>query len=196
MVAAKRVVVWLLVLVGLLSWTGSISGGDLPVEGSQEKVAQTFLKNAQTAKSGTDDVAAKVSALNEIKRIQSQLGGSVLKGSSLLGENADPLSNFDASVRKRLGLPVKPPQENSSSKRPASKVVQTLRDQVTKLDSIANDIEHLREYEHADALRETAKQLRTIARQLDVGADPSKSSSVQASVVDRSVDPTPELRTR
>ena len=192
-------VVWFVGVLGLLTWTAPIAGGDpkpdvaspssdlaipsfdLAIPSSDESVVPELFKLDAAASDGSEiDVASKESAFNEIKQIQQRLGGSVLQGSTLMNESSEPLANFDTHVREQLGLPPLKvtPDTNSEDqtslklgfldgKRPESKLVRTVREQVTKLDSIANDIESLRAYAQADELRETAKKLRLIARELD-----------------------------
>lgn len=174
---------WFVVVLGLLAWTAPISGGDPKKDAvSQSTNESTFFSLPKFEKpldAPEMDVMSKEVAFNEIKEIQQRLGGSVLQGSTLNEASQRP-GNFDAHVREQLGLPPQKaaPTTKSNdtstfnlglpdSQRPESKIVRTVREQVMKLDSIANDIESLRAYAQADALRETAKKLRLIARELD-----------------------------
>ena len=108
--------------------------------------------------------AANEEVLAELKRIRRKLGGSVLQG-SLLDNSVLPIDEeSDSGMRKVLGLPeaIQPDGHMTSHQ-----VVKSLRVHCTRIDLIANEIESLRQYDNADQLRDTARQLRLIARQFD-----------------------------
>lgn len=192
---------WLVIAVAVLAWTAPISGVDsIPDEShpdrpSPKKLQLDELPAQPIAESATQlppfgadstpvdpelDMASKESAFAEIKQIQQRMGGSVLQGSTLMGEADSPFANFDAHVREQLGLPELPSAKPESARpdkspllgltdtRPESEIVQDLRQQVANLDTIANEMESLRAYTHADRLRKAANELRQIARRLDV----------------------------
>jgi hypothetical protein len=116
---------------------------------------------------------------------------SVLAGASLNDVKGDPSNGFDSSVRAHLGLPAVPvspdsslgPASSQSSKSPrtqrmsALEMVASLRKESRSLSTLANDLEGLRQYAHADALRATATKLRLIARQLDIVPESKRSGA-------------------
>jgi len=92
--------------------------------------------------------------LNDLSRIRKQMGGSVLSGSSLDRPSEHLLPSTDELI-------------------PADKfagLVKTLRDHSSTLDRIANEIEPTKQYGNADQLRNTANELRKLARQFDTDA--------------------------
>ena len=101
------------------------------------------------------------SQLLEIQKIRSQLGGGVLKGTLL--DDGTTSGIFESKIRSAMGLPPAPKQPADTN----DVMVRKLRMHCARLDRIANAIEELREYRNADALRESAGELRQIARQLD-----------------------------
>lgn len=124
--------------------------------------------------------------LNDLSRIRQQVGGSVLRGSSLEDGKSNPDKAFKAGVRTLLQQqpPVVPQQEENVISEPfrappehigpspartyvESQAVKQLRQQCEKLDRIANDLEHLQFYGRADEVRASASALRLIARKLD-----------------------------
>lgn len=121
--------------------------------------------------------------LDDLARIRKQMGGSVLSGSMLDDEGKDSDSAFqsgvqsllegaeaqDRSVRPpRFNQPLDtPPKSDDSTRSPQDRFISTLREQGSKLDRIANELEKLKQYEHADELRESAKALRELARSID-----------------------------
>lgn len=107
--------------------------------------------------------------LAELKQIREKLGGSVLRGSLL--DNRAPSDDVesDSELRSLLGLPESKP--TLSGPRTAREIIVLLRKHSARIDRIANGIESLREYKNADELRDTARELRMIARQIDVPKD-------------------------
>ena len=99
--------------------------------------------------------------------MRDEVGGSVLRGTVLEVEPDEAKAEFDRSLRKVLGLPPDEvaDQERQSPRKTPQEIVKILRVHGVHLDRIANDIEELKQYRHADQLRETARQLRLIARQ-------------------------------
>lgn len=133
-----------------LSFATTISGSDpQPADDSLAQAGSQLEREA---------------ALKDISRIREQLGGSVLKGSILEPAGKNQLI-FDTGLRSELGLPLQ--TSPSVATRSKSEMIKSLRTHCAKLDEIANHIETLREYEHADALRESAADLRLMARQMD-----------------------------
>ncbi len=104
--------------------------------------------------------------LDDLSRIRQQMGGSVLKGSSL---NSDDVDGSFKSDLKRLMFPNSPREPADTKQTQTSRLVQTLREQSTNLDRIANEIEPTKQYDHADQLRTAANELRKLARQFDKG---------------------------
>ena len=125
--------------------------------------------------------------LDDLTRIRQQMGGSVLGGSSL--DDPDAGRAFQANLQTLLSQPDPPstppwsgplaaprPTSNGDTLFPfpsqenhkSPPVVVTLRQQSEQIERIANQLERIRQYLHADALRGSAKTLRELARSLDM----------------------------
>lgn len=130
--------------------------------------------------------------LDEIEKIRNQLGGGVLKGTSLQAAEDD--HTFDESVRRilqsknaqpatwnieqspvsrsklngpKVATPNTTSPHSSVSNRSPRQIVELMRTRSVQLEAIANQIETLREYDKADQLRNIATDLRILARQFD-----------------------------
>ena len=124
--------------------------------------------------------------LDDLTRIRQQMGGSVLGGSAL--DDDDAGRAFQANLQTLLRQPdppnagqgantllgrTPPPAGDTLFSTPphaplkAPPVVPTLRQQSEQIERIANQLENIRHYQHADALRASAKTLRELARSLD-----------------------------
>lgn len=116
--------------------------------------------------------------LRDISNIRRKLGGSVLKGSVL--DAGDLESDFQNEVGEMIGIPDAGKRLVATKKMAFPDVVKKLRTHSSELDRIANEIEPLREYNNADHLRNTANELRQIARQFDTQPAAKKSSAKPA----------------
>lgn len=105
----------------------------------------------------------------ELLELRKSIGGSVLRGTSLAPSPEAAEREFRDTLKRTVNKnsPALPPDLNRSDAADPPASVVTLRLQGSKLDRIADAIEQLREYAHADALRESADTLRNLARQLD-----------------------------
>ena len=143
------------------------------ISGSDPKPTPPNPTNATTS-------LDKETTLQDISRIREQLGGSVLKGSILASPDGNRSFDFEAGLRSELGLPKLPPRKfDAKSNRPKAEIIKSLRKHCAKLDEIANHIETLREYEHADSLRLSAEDLRMIARQMDTRHAPKRQTDAR-----------------
>ncbi len=110
---------------------------------------------------------AGAEVLRELVKLREEVGESVLSGTVLEASPEESRAEFARGVRKVLGLSedtlVK--QNRAAGTKTPQEIVKTLRAHCVHLDRIAREIEELRQYDNADQLRETAQQLRLIARQ-------------------------------
>lgn len=128
-------------------------------------------EDASTKNASTKNAPTKVDQhlLNDLSRIRQQMGGSVLSGSSL---DADEGNSFQSDLKQLLEreseivLPKQPTDAVLPTDRFA-RLVKKLREQSSTLDRIANEIEPTKQYDHADQLRDTADEMRKLARQFD-----------------------------
>lgn len=111
--------------------------------------------------------------MNDLATIRRKMGGGVLTGSMLGDGKTD--TTFDNQLRGLLGYRIPEPTTDAADASAGSTLVATLRCEVRKLEGIAHQLEHLRQYEHADALRESAQSLRQLARRFDTPAANSMS---------------------
>ena len=153
----NRPLSFILVATTLLTF-GWICGGD--------PIASETGDSVVTA----DDLARQ--ELAEIKLIREKLRGSVLNGSLL---DSPKSTDFDAKLQSQILSSATNIAASALGSEPIAKsdsitdesVIAVLRKQSSRLDVVANHIESLREYESADSLRESAKELRELARRLD-----------------------------
>ena len=110
---------------------------------------------------------AGADVLRELVKLREEVGKSVLSGTLLEASPEESRAEFARGVRKVLGLAEATlvQQDRAVGTKTPQEIVKTLRAHCVHLDRIASEIEELKQYDNADQLRETAKQLRLIARQ-------------------------------
>ena len=105
--------------------------------------------------------------LGELTKLREEVGDSVLAGTILEPTRTESEEGFARGVQKLLGVPQHTVKTQKQVSVTTPEMVKTLRRQCVTLDRIAGELEQLRQYQHADELRDAARQLRLIARRLD-----------------------------
>ena len=109
--------------------------------------------------------------LEDLSRIRRQMGGGVLSGSTLKPKPGESEATFETHLHtllKNTEPPADPATQPKFDQEPStSSTVKALRRESQILEGIANQLELIRQYRQADAVRESAKSLRELARRLD-----------------------------
>ncbi len=125
------------------------------------------LPEPETGKLLPSPELAGAEVLRELVKLREELGESVLRGTVLEAPPEESKAEFARGVRRSLGLSgdtlVK--QNRAAGTKTPQEIVNILRAHCLHLDRIAGEMEELKQYDNADQLRETAMQLRLIARQ-------------------------------
>ena len=128
----------------------------------------TVLDAAEPSHEEPDQPLTNQELLNELTRIRDDVGRSILAGTVLETTAGESKAEFELGIKRILRMPhTTVATHQLVPDRSKGEIVKLLRDQCTQLDRIASEIEELKQYRNADQLRETAKQLRSVARQLD-----------------------------
>ncbi len=172
-----------IVFVCLSAYTLADDAGVTPLVAPKQEGKNSEKSTQQVAsQSATKPAPVDQSLLDDLARIRKQMGGSVLSGSMLAGGAKDSEAAFQDGVQTLIQNSDTQPDPNPLQfDQPAAptftqlRCVRMLREQGVKLDRVANALEKLKQYRHADDLRESAKELRELARAMDVvpPTDPS-----------------------
>ena len=110
---------------------------------------------------------AGADVLRELVKLREEVGENVLSGTVLVASPEESRAEFARGVRKvlRLSEDTLVKHDRVAGTKTPQEIVETLRAHCVHLDRIAREMEEIRQYDNADQLRETAKQLRLIARQ-------------------------------